>query len=240
MGRSHPRDTRESFEPTVAVPHGGVAARCQAANRHGRQCGRPARRGFRVCSHHGAGTAKREAEGTRKRAGRPLETGMYSKRPLEGVHTLMASVEELQRDLDNSDAEVIVAKAALWHALNLAPDAEAVRAHLQDAIEEGGFGGDVQQLIDAGRLVTRLENYVARLQDLAAKVVHIQRLRSQIATAAIDAKVKEQLIRDVLEIRGVLEEHLDPDTYAAIYQRIMVALRRSRGVELRGAEDCGE
>lgn len=235
MGRSHPRDTPEPFVATVAVPHGGVAPRCQARNRQGRQCGRPARRGFRVCAHHGAGTAKRELDGTRKRAGRPLEGGLYSKQRLVGVHDLMQSVEELQRDLDNSDAEVIVAKAALWSQLNLAPDAEAVRAHLHDAIEEGS-SGDLQQLIDAGRLVTRLEGYTARLQDLAAKIVNIQRVRSQIATAAIDAKVKDQLVRDVLEIRGVLEEHLDPDTYAAIYAGIMRALRRSRGVELRGAE----
>lgn len=75
-----------------------------------------------------------------------------------------------------------------------------------------------------------------RLQDLAAQIVHIQRLRSQLETAAIDAKVKEQLVRNVLETRGLLEDHLGPDAYAATYERMKVTLPRSRAGELWGAE----
>ncbi len=44
----------------------GAAPRCRAhSKRSGRQCARPARRGFPVCSIHGAGSPKREQEGTR-------------------------------------------------------------------------------------------------------------------------------------------------------------------------------
>lgn len=44
----------------------GQVARCQAVNRSKKQCARPARKGARVCSMHGAGTRKREQNGTRQ------------------------------------------------------------------------------------------------------------------------------------------------------------------------------
>lgn len=50
---------------TITTPMGDVP-RCQAKNRAGNQCARPARNGSRVCSMHGAGTRKREEEGTRQ------------------------------------------------------------------------------------------------------------------------------------------------------------------------------
>lgn len=55
----------------------GAARRCQArSKRSGRQCARPARRGFRVCSTHGAGTRRRELAGVRKNPKlAPIKTG---------------------------------------------------------------------------------------------------------------------------------------------------------------------
>lgn len=55
----------EASTASIETPMGTVA-RCQAKNRAGGQCSRPARRGVRVCSMHGAGTRKREHEGTRQ------------------------------------------------------------------------------------------------------------------------------------------------------------------------------
>lgn len=231
MARKVTEKPHGPFEATIELANGGVARRCQARRKGGGQCRQPARRGFDVCHMHGAGSAKREREGTRQRPGRPIETGLYSKRKFEDLHEVMRQVEELERDLDNSDGELVVAKAALWQAVNLAPDAEAVRAQLQDALDANAFD-DPTEVMSAARLVARLSSYVDRLQDVASKIVAMQRMRAQIQAATIDAKVKEQLMRDVLTIREVLQEYMDPETYAAAYQRISAHLKRSRGIQL--------
>jgi hypothetical protein len=64
------------LESSIATPF-GTAPRCQAKNRRRDQCARPARRGYRVCSMHGAGTRKREQAGTRQNPRTaPITTGL--------------------------------------------------------------------------------------------------------------------------------------------------------------------
>jgi hypothetical protein len=53
---------------------------CQATNKQTReQCRRKAVNGYTVCTVHGAGSRKRVEAGIRKRPGRPVENGHYSK-----------------------------------------------------------------------------------------------------------------------------------------------------------------
>ncbi|MFA5037653.1 MAG: hypothetical protein WC479_10820 [Candidatus Izemoplasmatales bacterium] len=67
----------------------GRAKQCTAmCKATGERCQRVARDGFEVCSVHGAGTAIREADGTRKPPGRPCEHGMYSESLTEGERDL--------------------------------------------------------------------------------------------------------------------------------------------------------
>lgn len=60
----------------------GEAPRCQSPKKGSqppKQCEKPARKGFPVCSSHGAGTAKREREGTRKNPKTaPITSGQYA------------------------------------------------------------------------------------------------------------------------------------------------------------------
>jgi hypothetical protein len=59
--------------PTTKLP------RCKAtAKSSGQTCRRYVRRGFEVCIMHGAGSAKRERQGQKKRAGRPMVNGKNS------------------------------------------------------------------------------------------------------------------------------------------------------------------
>jgi len=57
---------RQGLAPTVKLPRGAVAPRCQKRKRTGAQCEKAARKGWTVCGSHGAGYAKREREGTRQ------------------------------------------------------------------------------------------------------------------------------------------------------------------------------
>jgi|GEM_PF-5620657 len=67
-------------QPEVQTPF-GVVPRCRArSKRSGLQCAKPARRGFSVCSTHGAGTRRREQAGLRKNpALAALKTGLRAR-----------------------------------------------------------------------------------------------------------------------------------------------------------------
>jgi hypothetical protein len=85
---------RSDLEPYRDVPNGGRAARCQRIKKDGQQCGRTARVGFKVCGVHGAGYAKREAQGVRKPTGAPMVHGRFAK---TGGRSLLEALAELQQ-----------------------------------------------------------------------------------------------------------------------------------------------
>lgn len=69
-------DAGETLQRAIAE---GRARQCTAMCKEtGEQCKRVARNGYDVCSVHGAGTAIREANGSKRPPGRPVEHGLYS------------------------------------------------------------------------------------------------------------------------------------------------------------------
>jgi len=69
-------DAGNTLQKAIAA---GRARQCEAKCKStGKQCNRVARNGYNVCQVHGAGSAIREAEGTRKSPGRPVIHGLYS------------------------------------------------------------------------------------------------------------------------------------------------------------------
>jgi hypothetical protein len=120
---------------TLTTPNGGSAARCRATNREGRQCGRPARTGFEVCSTHGAGTKAREESGERKPVGRTPTHGLYSRTTLTSLQDLREQVATLESDLSNTDGELISAKAVVWFLLGQAEVMSGKTAMLETALE---------------------------------------------------------------------------------------------------------
>jgi hypothetical protein len=112
------RSTREKLsqrklEKFVLIPNGGRAARCQATTRAGGQCAKPARDGFSVCSSHGAGTAAREANKSRKRPGRPPSHGLYAKTTARELEKLQVEIREARIDFFDAEQEMVLARAAL-------------------------------------------------------------------------------------------------------------------------------
>lgn len=87
------KQTTQAPERVAATKSG--AARCQAGRvRDGvwKQCGNPARKGFRVCRFHGAGSAKREREG---RAQSPRTANLK-----HGQTAKPETIEEFQQNAD--------------------------------------------------------------------------------------------------------------------------------------------
>lgn len=110
---------------TTKKPSDGVAEpaqpsdhpkKCTARRRNGEPCGAWARRGYRVCRMHGAGTRKREKDGSRQPPGRPPVHGIYSARAKMSAAAATADYEGAQDELYRLDAVTARAWVMLEHA----------------------------------------------------------------------------------------------------------------------------
>ena len=105
-------------EASIRTPF-GTAPRCQAKNRQNAQCARPARRGYPVCSMHGAGTRKRERAGTRQNPKTaPISTGLTAQPAtvaewLGANHKVQVRADNYRRNIAKlRDFEEVLAR--LW------------------------------------------------------------------------------------------------------------------------------
>ena len=134
------------LEPHRFTPAGGLAPRCQVVKKNGAQCGAMARRGFRVRPPHSAGFAAREARGERRPAGRPPTHGLYSRKERRKTSEVFAELDAIDFDLDDTDAEMRLMRAALTYMLGNAErfSSGGDTAHaLLDRFEEAAVAGPV-------------------------------------------------------------------------------------------------
>ncbi len=227
------------LESTIAVPNGGTATRCQAHNRAGTQCLRPARAGFTVCGKHGAGTKKREDARECKPAGRPVIHGLYSKTSAKSISEIMLEVESLKADLDSSDKEMVALKAILWFLLGQSDKflkhAEVVEKALleiedlcaREATLEAGVlrGAAVKDMSTAKavmsemrtgqRFLSELSSYTDRLTETAMKIVTAVKSRAETKAKLAEKKALEYFVRLARDVKEVIydlnldEEQLD-------------------------------
>ncbi|BDG27206.1 hypothetical protein TthSNM66_18420 [Thermus thermophilus] len=227
---------RADFEPHL--PNG--APRCQArSKRTGEQCRRPAVQGYSVCHVHGAGSPARVARGERKPPGRPPIHGLYSKRAQASLRALYEEVLALG-DVDATDREVAMLKAVVWYLLEGAEALEARQkalenlfAHLEALVQEGGREARTyaQALAQVERLMREVQSYLDRLGEAAMRVVAAVRMRADTAAKNAQAKAAQVLLAYVEELKAVLLEHLEPETYEAILEalerRVLVQAARA-------------
>ncbi len=212
-----PSGEREQYRP--ALRGNKMVPRCQArSKRTGQQCQNPARTGFRVCFTHGAGSHKREKEGRAKPAGRPLTAGVYSVRQAALAQEMLEQALQTERDLDNTDREITLARVILTNALALQPDVNELRDALKQAIDGDSY--NPQQILHAARLYAKLDGYFAALSELNQAVVRIAKMRAEMVSQTAHARALQQFIEWTGNLKVVLIESLTPEQYRAIYERI--------------------
>ncbi len=177
----------------VATPNGGVARRCTAcSSRTGERCKKSARVGFEVCATHGAGTQKRQENGSRAAPGRARTHGLYATTSNRTLADLRAEVEALDLDLDDTDAEVVTIKAILLALFRRSDWLEQQSAMLESAVEavERVLG---EAVVVKDGLPGVNELTVAQARQVAAGLANGQRLLSNITSfthALLDANLK--------------------------------------------------
>lgn len=197
------------LEPTLER-NGRVMPRCQAlSQRKGTQCTQAARRGYRVCHMHGAGTKKRVEAGERNPVGRPPIHGLYSRRTRTDIQDLSEQVYETEGALENSDRELSLLKGTLWFLANQSETFVGKVGAFEVAAEEMQSVLDNYIVVKPGRgeddttgcgemtpedariigknvatcfkLVTALESWVMNLADVNTKTINAHKVRAETA-----------------------------------------------------------
>lgn len=222
---------------TVPTPNGGRARRCQATSkRTGERCKRFAVRGYNVCSTHGAGSPKRVKEGKRKSAGRPPIHGVYSVLNITHFDELQAKVLEHQTDIDNTDNEMTVIRAALLGMVNMQPKVQHLHNTLDKAIKDNAIE-DYELQIDAAKAVFRLEGYLERLQRASMEVVKASKYRAETAAKTAEAKATEQYVSLLEGTKEILMDMLGVQGYRTFHQRMSRELLVPKGVKIDEPEE---
>jgi hypothetical protein len=224
----------QQLEPYIDVPNGGQARRCQALlTSKTKQCARPASEGFEVCTVHGAGKRKRVERGERKETGRPLKSGLYSRKELRKVGDVLEELQTLHLDLDKSDEELLVMKATIQWLLGQGSrfdeQAETAAGLLEDSVRaiNAGIGSadelsaTLDKLTEASRLIPGVQSYADRLAEHAFRVIQAVKVRVDTKAKMADAQALESLLVLVQAVRRILHDIVDDqDKLAVLEERL--------------------
>ena len=227
---SHPHNEK-SWEADILLGNGRTARRCQARTRQGSQCTQPARSGFEVCWKHGAGSRKREEAKEKRPVGRPPVHGLYSQAGMLSIHELMQQVLALETDLDNTDKELALLKAALWHLLNqavtfqahattvdkLLSDLQNIRLDATDSASLSLLKENQQLTL---RLMQELRWWSTHLTDAALKVITAAKARADTRVKLAESKALEHFTTLITAVRKILWELLDEEQLDVFEDRL--------------------
>ncbi|WP_287417673.1 hypothetical protein [Oceanithermus sp.] len=230
----------------IQLPNGGRALRCKATLKNGKRCSNPARKGFEVCWKHGAGSGKREKEGTRKPPGRPPVHGLYSKHGLTSIRELRDQLLELGGELDNTDAALATLKATLEWLLSLADNQkdkaekfEKLADTLAAAASEARSYGDVETAVELGRdvraalrLATELSSWTDRLVEAALKVINAVKQRAETRAKLAETRALEQFVKLAAGVRDIVWDLMDEETLNVFEDRLRRELLAPKRLQL--------
>lgn len=201
-----------------------------------------------VCRSHGGVTSQQRSPEVRDAArqsgkripqppGRPLKTGLYSRRPKLRVDELVEDYQERKMNADNTDEDMLYLRAYLAEmiegrpALNtLEQPLRALTQHLESrsalssipraddevVLSEHELGALVRETRELLKMVT---SYTEKLERRHERLIKLSKVRAETRlknSAAQQVEVFSILVR---RLQVILEEHLSPAELAALQQR---------------------
>ena len=232
------KELKEASEAVyITLPNGGKALRCQATNRSGKRCARPASKDYKVCSMHGVGTKKRVLNCKRKRPGRPVEHGLYSK---EGRKTLL-ELRDIYLDnleeLDNTNKEFANLKAIFQYNLNqeqLYLDYEAELESLILNLNANGLDEDTNTALqNAERLLDKVLAWRSRMTASAYRVICAANVRANINNRLAESIATGVCMELTDKARRIVWDFLEPAEIDMFEARLQAELFGPNAINLK-------
>ena len=245
------------LEEWIELPGGNRARRCQHVDKKGRQCGAPAAHGGPLCWRHGTppkpkpkkkGSARlseeaKEALEAASQARPPDQTrhGLYSEAGRRAIREIAEEILRLEGDLDNTDRELAVLKAALVWLLDKAQEyqekAEKLSALLESLSPAASEDPQALRLLNenlrlASRLQADLAGWTDRLMEAAMRVVNAVKQRAETRAKLAEAKALEQFVRLVQAVRDILWDLVPEEVLDAFEERLQREVLEAARVQL--------
>lgn len=210
------------LEPYMQGVNGGQARRCQAqSKRTGQQCGKPARRGFNVCTLHGAGSRRREKEGTSKPSGRPPVSGMYGNKTYQAILEDLPEASDLEKEQAGLRREATINRMALRNALTLETPIKVIQETIEKVLE-----GNLDDPYLVAQLASHLRHFKAynrHIQEMTESVAKIE-----VAIANIDNKTAQtKMLKEAGVVFGVIKSKVTEYLSADQYEALVLELRQT-------------
>lgn len=188
----------------------------------------PARSGYKVCFKHGAGTRTRADAGAKKRPGRPRIHGLYSDAGRASVREEVRRLEQANIDLDDTDREMLVAKAVNVHLLSIIDEVQEARANWTAngpvCARCGGEGERAYQ--------KRLDALTHRLAHNSLRIVRMTLLRAQIKDLLSRDHALATVRTYAQAVTHIVWDLLDDDALDVFERRMRDEVFRPLGVEV--------
>lgn len=224
-----------SLESHVDVPNGGRAARCQAVRKNGDQCKKAARVGFHVCGTHGAGYAKREAEGVSKPTGAPMVHGRFASTNRGTLLEMLAELQQDEIDLDNTDDALRLVYAVLNRTLTLEPDVTELQAQLTFIVENTPL--DPLVYVDAANALDKLSRFMLSVHQQAVEIIKLGKVRADTYVRLSHARAQDDFIENTRILSDVVCSHTSPKVFDTIMHELQVKVLGPMGVTAEDFEN---
>ncbi len=221
----------------VDVPNGGRAARCQAVRKNSEQCKKPACVGFDVCGTHGAGYAKRKAEGTSKPTGAPMVHGRFAKLEGKTLREELAHMQQFEDDLDNTDDALRLVYVMLDRTLTLEPDVTALQAQITSLVENTPL--DPLVYLDAVAALDKLSRFMLSVHKQAVQIVKLGKVRVDTHARLSKAQRMDDFITNTRLVSEIMRSHISPAVFDTIMQELQVKLLGPLGLTADDFESRG-
>ena len=196
-----------------------------------------------VCRSHGGVTPRQRSPESRDTArqagervpqppGRPLKSGLYSRRAKVRVDEIVADYQARQIDADNTDEDMLYLRAYLQALREEQPSVEQLATPLlrlkvqfeEQATADLKLGNSSRETANLLRQVERVlqdvTGYTGQLEKRHERLIKLSKVRAETRLKDHAAKQVEAFAMMVDRFQMILQEQLSAEDFAALQQRI--------------------